>query len=200
MTAVIETLHEDHRNIARLLAALEHQIQIFADAGQPDYDVVVGVADYFLDYPDRCHHPKEDAIVERLRLAHPDAAAAVADLIGEHVAVHERALRFRQTVKDLLNDTDIPRAEIVDSARRFIEFQWRHMRKEEMTFLPLADLLLGPDDWRAIEAKLSARTDPVFGGRVEAMFKTLSERLLAWEAEDEQEVFRARRHESRGDG
>jgi hemerythrin-like domain-containing protein len=193
MTAVIETLHEDHRNIARLLAALEHQIQIFADAGQPDYDVVVGVADYFLDYPDRCHHPKEDAIVERLRLAHPDAAAAVADLIGEHVAVHERALRFRQTVKDLLNDTDIARAEIVDSARRFIEFQWRHMRKEEQTFLPLADRLLAADDWRAIEAKLAARTDPVFGDRVEAMFKTLSERFLAWEAEDEQEAFRAHR-------
>jgi hemerythrin-like domain-containing protein len=186
MATVIEALREDHRNIARLLAALEHQIEIFADEGAPDYDVIVGVADYFLDYPDRCHHPKEDAIAERLRQVHPDEGAAATDLIGEHQAVHERALRFRRTVSDLLSDTDIPRAEIVDAARRFIEFERRHMRKEEDNFLPLADRLLGADDWRVIEAQLSTHKDPVFGDRVEAFFKTLSERLLAWEAEDEQ--------------
>ena len=58
---VVDTLREEHRNIARLLRALEHQVAIFSNADAPDYDVIVGVADYFLDYPDRCHHPKEDA-------------------------------------------------------------------------------------------------------------------------------------------
>jgi hemerythrin-like domain-containing protein len=180
---MIEVLREEHRNIGRLLRALEHQIEIFADAGEPDYDVIVGVADYFLDYPDRCHHPKEDQIVSKLNEAHPEAAAVVGDLSGEHRALRHRARLFRETVAALLNDTDIPRQQVVDVGRAFIDAQWRHLRSEEVSFLPLADLLLTPAEWAEIEDRLSKRTDPVFGDRVEETFRTLSERLLAWEAE-----------------
>lgn len=186
MAAMIEVLREEHRNIGRLLRALEHQIDVFEGAEAPDYDVVVGVADYFLDYPDRCHHPKEDLILARLKEAHPEAAAAIGDLSGEHRALHQLARRFRETVGVLLNDTDIPRGQVVDAGRAFVDAQRRHLRMEEVNFLPLAERLLTAADWTDIEGRLSHRTDPVFGDRVEDVFRTLSERLLAWEAEDEQ--------------
>src|SRR5271157_2236694 len=141
MAAVIEVLREEHRNIGRLLRALDHQIEIFAKSEAPDYYVIVGVADYFLDYPDRCHHPKEDLIASKLREADPAAAATVGDLSGEHRALHRRARRFRETVSALLNDTDIPRLLIVDAARDFIDAQHLHLRKEEESFFPLADRL-----------------------------------------------------------
>ena|SRR5579872_3131343 len=180
---MIEVLREEHRNIGRLLRALDHQIDVFAAAEAPDYDVIVGVADYFLDYPDRCHHPKEDLIISRLREAHPAAAAKVGDLSGEHKALHQKAHRFRETVRLLLNDTDIARSQVVEAARAFIDAQWRHLRSEEASFLPLAERLLTATDLAAIEDRLSKSADPVFGGRVEAMFATLSARLLAWESE-----------------
>jgi hemerythrin-like domain-containing protein len=183
MTSVIEALHKEHFDIARLLLALEHQIEIFAQAGSPDYDVIVGVADYFLDYPDRCHHPKEDAIFARLRQSHPDRAASIGDLAGEHRALHERAKQFRETIR-LLNETDIPREVVVAAGREFIAAERRHMRGEEADFLPLADLLLTPSDWLEIEGELTAGSDPLFGGRVEATFRKLSDRLLGWEAEN----------------
>ena len=85
----------------------------------------------------------------------------------------------------LLNDTDIARSAVVGAGLMFIDAQWAHMREEESDFFPLAERLLKPHDWRQIEDNLERRHDPVFGNRVEAMFKTLSERLLAWEAEDE---------------
>ncbi|HVN02347.1 MAG TPA: hemerythrin domain-containing protein [Caulobacteraceae bacterium] len=186
MTSVIEVLHEEHRNIGRLLRVLERQIDIFAAEDAPDYDVIVGVADYFLDFPDLCHHPKEDAIVARLAAAHPDRLAALGDLPGEHRALRQRAISFRETVSALLGETDIARSEIVDAARRFIDAQWAHMRREEEGFLPLADRLLAPADWTAIESELGRRRDPLFGGKVEARFRALGERLLAWAAEDEE--------------
>ena len=77
MVTVIYTLREEHRNIARLLNALEHQIEIFARAGAPDYDVIRGIAEYFLDYPDRCHHPKEDVVFDRLCARFPRDAGVV---------------------------------------------------------------------------------------------------------------------------
>ena len=69
MAAIIEVLREEHRNIGRLLRALEYQIEAFAREEPTNYDVVVGVAEYFLGYPDRCHHLKEDLILSDRRSA-----------------------------------------------------------------------------------------------------------------------------------
>ncbi len=181
MAQVIEALREEHRDIARLLDALEHEIGVFAEEGDPDYDVVRGVADYFLEFPDRCHHPKEDAVFARLKAVQPEAAAAVGDLPGEHVAVHARALRFEETVNALLNETDIARDAVVEAARKFVALERRHMQMEEERFFPVAERLLSADDWSGVEAGLAQGPDPLLGGAVEQRFRRLAERLVAWE-------------------
>jgi hemerythrin-like domain-containing protein len=183
MASVVEVLREEHRNIARLLDALEHQIGVFAEGGDPDYDIVRGVADYFGEFPDRCHHPKENVIFARLKAVDPAAASAVGDLVDEHRAVHQRVGQFRQDIDQLLSESDIARDRVVDTASGFIEAERQHMRMEEELFLPLAEQRLTPADWSAIEAALANRADPLFGGKVEAQFKALSERLIAWEEE-----------------
>jgi hemerythrin-like domain-containing protein len=185
VASVVETLREEHRSIGRLLRVLERQVDIFAAGDRPDYDVVTGVADYFLDFPDQCHHPKEDAVIARLAATRPDRVAALAVIVEEHQALRRHAARFRELVTALLGETDIPRAEVVGAARHFIDAQWTHMRHEEQGLLPLADLLLDAADWAAIEESLGHRRDPLFGGDVEARFRTLGEQLLAWAAEDE---------------
>lgn len=185
MAAVIEVLREEHRNIARLLRELEYQIEAFAKEAPTNYDVIVGAAEYFLGYPDRCHHPKEDLILSKVAEAHPKAAAEIGDLSREHMDLHQQALRFHDKARALLNDTDVPRSEIVDAGRAFIDVQRRHMTREEQTFLPLADRLLTPADWADIEGRLSKHVDPVFGDRVEDVYRALRARLLAWEADDE---------------
>ena len=183
MAAMIERLRDEHRNIARLLGALERQIEVFAREGAPDYDVIGGVAAYFLEYPDRWHHPKEDIIFGRLGRDHPTETAAMGDLPHEHALLHDRAVRFSETVRAPLGDTDIARAAVVDAARAFIEAERSHMLAEEQRFFPLAEQKLTPADWSQIEDELASRPDPLFGGPVEERFRTLRERLLAWEAE-----------------
>ncbi len=185
MARMIELLREEHRNMQRLLAALEHQIELFAEGGAPDYDVIIGVADYFLDYPDRCHHPKEDAIARRLEPTEAEAGELTTVLAAEHLALKRLARSFRDSVGVLLGESDVPREAITDAARAFIATQRRHLALEEASFFSLAEQTLTDADWREIEAELGHRADPVFGGRAEAMFQTLSARLLAWEAEDE---------------
>jgi hemerythrin-like domain-containing protein len=183
MATLIDVLREEHRNIARLLDALEHQVQTFATGGAPDYDVVLGVADYFLDYPDLCHHPKEDLIFARLRERHTLRATALGDLLAEHRAIHLQARRFRATVGMLLGETDIAGSVIVEAAQSFIAAERRHMRREEDHFLPMAEQLLTEFDWSVIETQLKQSADPLFGDAIETRFKALAERLIAWERE-----------------
>ena len=183
MAAVIEALREEHRNIALLLDALEHQVGVFARGGDPDYDVVRGIAEYFLDYPDRCHHPKEDVVFARLEAVDPRGALAIGDLTNEHRVVHRRAHRFHEVVSELLNESDIARSDVVDAANEFIEAQRRHMRMEDEYFFALAERRLTQADWSTIEDKIAKRDDTLFGGKVEEQFRNLSERLIAWEHE-----------------
>lgn len=66
MTEMIEVLRQEHRNIESLLRVLR-ELSVFERGERPDYEAVLAVIDYFEDYPDACHHPKEDMIVEKLR-------------------------------------------------------------------------------------------------------------------------------------
>jgi hemerythrin-like domain-containing protein len=183
MAAVIEALRQEHRSVARLLDALERQIGFFARGGDPDYDVIRGVAEYFLDFPDRCHHPKEDAVFLHLKAVRPQAASAIGDLAGEHRRVHERAVRFKETLSILLGGADIARADLVEAAKDFIEDERRHMHMEDQTFFPVAEHLLTPADWTKIEGDLTQGNDPLFGGKIEERFRKLREQLIAWEQE-----------------
>jgi hemerythrin-like domain-containing protein len=183
VSRVLDTLKREHAQISRLLGALEHQVDVFERGGDPDYDVIEGIADCLLDYSDRCHHPKEDAVYGRLRAADPAAAAAVGDLLLEHRSLRELTREFRNTLSVLLGASDISRAHVVQACRQFIDSERRHMRLEDERFLPSADAALAEADWRTIEAALNAGREPLVGGPAEAAFFALSERLLAWDAE-----------------
>jgi hemerythrin-like domain-containing protein len=183
MAALLEALREEHRKIARLLDALEHQIGVFATGEDPDYDVIRGVANYFLEFPDRCHHPKEDLVFAKVKSARPDVAAEIGDLPGEHRQVQERTNRFARLLGALLNETDVARDAVVNAARDFIQAERRHMAREDERFFPLAEQILTPADWSRLAGALASGPDPLFGGEVEQKFRRLSERLIAWEQE-----------------
>ena len=76
MVGVVESLHQDHANLAKLLNAIERQIDALEAGGVPEYDIVQGALDYCLNYPDLCHHPKEDLVFKRLQARNPSAAVA----------------------------------------------------------------------------------------------------------------------------
>ena len=68
MTRIIESLREEHRNIEELLLVLEQELGVFDRNERPDYEIIKAVIGYFQDYPDCCHHPKEDMIFEKLKV------------------------------------------------------------------------------------------------------------------------------------
>lgn len=186
MTAVvIVSLVREHRDLELLLAALGRQIKTFAEGGTPDYDIVRGVADFLLEFPDHSHHPKEDIVFARLLEAHPHRALEISGLRRDHRALRRSAAWFAETVNALLNDSDIPRATIVAAAQSYIAAQRRHMREEEDRYFPLVDRLLSATDWLAIEAELACRADSPSVRRADQEFARASELLLGWQREDE---------------
>ena len=52
MTYVVEVLRQEHRNIEKLLHVLEQELSVFDRGDRPNYEVIVGVFDYFKELSD----------------------------------------------------------------------------------------------------------------------------------------------------
>lgn len=188
MSEVIRILRREHANISKLIKTLERQIAVFENDGEPDYDIIEGIADYFLSFPDLYHHPKENMIFAKLRERDPQAARKIGDLQREHDEIASRTREFTAAVRSLLVDARDPATPFDKRARDFVDFQRAHMEKEEKDFFPAALRILTPQDWEELEAKMTDQEDPLFGERVGERYEALHANILQWEREDRQRV------------
>jgi hemerythrin-like domain-containing protein len=183
MTDAIAILLQEHRNIESLLCVLERELNVFAGAGRPDYEVVLAVIEYFKDYPDSCHHPKEDLIVEKLKTRDPVALSTIGDLAAHHREGAKRLRRVAEVVERVLSDQELSRQAVADILRDFIDQEREHMAMEERVVFPAALKVLRPEDWADIALTLADRQDPFYQPYFEEKFSTLRRGILKMEEE-----------------
>jgi hemerythrin-like domain-containing protein len=185
MSNIIQILLEEHRNIDKLLLVLEHELEVFDRSEEPDYEILQAVIQYFQDYPENCHHPKEDMVFEKLKVRDPAAANRIGDVEAEHQVETMRLRRLVEAVEEILAGREFLRQTFHDVVHDFIEHQRQHMDKEERLLFPAAVKGLRPDDWAEIDARLNDRKDPLFNGVIETKFQALQRMILRWQRETE---------------
>jgi hemerythrin-like domain-containing protein len=183
MAYIVEVLRQEHCNIERLLRVLERELSVFNRGERPDYEVVRAVIDYFKDYPDSCHHPKEDLILEKLKARDPVAAATIGDLEAQHREGARRLRRVANAVEYVLGDQDLLRKTVGDIIRDFINHERQHMAMEERVVFPAALDGLQPEDWAEIALKLAERSDPFYQPGFKEKLNTLRRSILEMENE-----------------
>lgn len=189
MIEIIDVLRQEHRNIDKLLRVLERELSVFDRGERPDYEVILAVIDYFKDYPDTCHHPKEDIIVERFQARDPVAAVAIGDLQDEHREGAKRLQRIAHAVERVLSDEDLLRQSVHDIIRDFIDHERKHMEAEERVVFPAVLKALQPEDWADIALHLADRYGSPSEPDFEEKFSTLRRNIL--ELEEAAEIERS---------
>ncbi len=180
MTSIVGSLHQDHINSTKLLDVLERQLVIFGQAEVPDYQMMQGVLEYFLDYPDLYHHPTEDLILSKMETRSWTAKDRFPDLRHEHQELAAMTRRFSTAIQDILQEVEMPREAFQQRARAFLDFYRSHIKKEEEVFFPAALKMLTKEDWAEISEVREIRDDPVFGPKSHERLETLREGILAW--------------------
>ncbi|MGC1093681.1 MAG: hemerythrin domain-containing protein [Pseudolabrys sp.] len=183
MSRLVEILLEEHRNIEKLLHVLEQELDVFDRTESPDYEILRTIVEYFQDYPESYHHPKEDIVFEKLKLRDPSAVARIGDVETEHQLETQRLRRFAQAINDILAGREYPRRSFHNVVRDFIDHQRQHMHKEEQLFSPAAIKGLRAEDWVEIDARLNNKKDPLFDRVAEKKFDALRQTILQWERE-----------------
>ena len=184
---IIERLCREHRNIEMLLAVLEHELEVFDRGDRPDYEVIRAIISYFEVYPEVYHHPQEDVVFAKLKIRDPAAAAKVGNLALEHQKGADRLRRVAQAVDSVLADREIPRQNVDNIVRDFIEYQRRHIMMEDRDFFPAALNALGPSDWTEIASALTSHEDPLFSEAAEETFDSVRAHILQLEQEADAE-------------
>jgi hemerythrin-like domain-containing protein len=184
---VIERLSQEHRNIEKLLAILERELEVFDRGDRPDYEVISAIISYFEVHTELYHHPQEDRVFDKLRERDSVAAAKVGDLAREHSKGSERLRAVARTVQYALADGEMLRKDVDTIVRGFVEHERQHMAMEDHYFFPAALKALTAQDWVEIASAVTGHKDPLFSDATEERFDALREHILRLEREAEAE-------------
>lgn len=176
---VLLLLDIEHRNIGGVLDVLDRELSRLS-AGEPaDTALLQDIAAYFRSFPDACHHPKEDLILERLQAADPALAELLGGLAEEHRNIAEMTRRLAERIENLATAPETGLPAVLAQGGDFVDTYRRHMSEEETRFFPEARRVLTDDDWLAIDFDIFDRPDPVFSESAEKTFSRLRDRIIA---------------------
>ena len=180
MNKAVRIIHDEHRSISAVLSGLKSMAQM-AQGGKlrPEFKAFRAMIYYIDAFPERMHHPKEDAhLFARLLQRDPGARELIDGLQSEHI---EGARLVRDLEHALLAyEQNWPRRgdEFGATVEAYAQFHWNHMRREEEELLPRAERALLESDWAAIAAAFAGNEDPIADLR-EKDFATLFQRIVA---------------------
>jgi hemerythrin-like domain-containing protein len=171
----IQKIRDEHRSISAVLHGLKQLARDAQDARvKPGFEALRAMIRYIDEYPERLHHPKEDEhLFSRVEARAPQAKALVAALKAEHVDGARLVRDLERALVFFEEGWPAGAREFLAAVDAYAEFHWKHMRKEENELMPLAEKVLTPDDWRAIDAAFDVNQDPIAGIRerdFEALF------------------------------
>ncbi|NIO39512.1 MAG: hemerythrin domain-containing protein, partial [Burkholderiales bacterium] len=129
----ISLIKDEHRSLAAVLDAMVQLVRKAKESGQdPGFRLLHAMLYYLREFPERHHHPSEDASLFALLMQRSNAAD---ELIRELEAEHNQGEALLNTLTVALSTWEAGRPNGVsgfaEALRSFSEFYWRHMDKEE---------------------------------------------------------------------
>ena len=178
MAALIETLHQDHKNYAVLLKLLSAEADRLEQGKEPDFVRMYDIVNYMVNYPDAYHHPHEELVFDILNALEPDCSSDTRTLVEEHKQLALTGQVLKDALNGVINGAIIPMDRVLDNIATYLALFWKHMNLEESAIFPRAETVFEDSEWKLIDDKLSQVEDPLFGEVVNMQYKKLYEGIL----------------------
>jgi len=163
--------------MARILDLLEGQTDRMRQGLEPNYELLIEIAEYFRSFPDLYHHPKEELIIDYLLIRQAPGAAELQRLTLEHEEGSNELSRFCRTLIYLLMEPERGRADFLEASQVFLEQERRHVTWEDERFFEIAEAGLAKADWTEIEVKIARLRYAVFEREALSRFTLLGKAL-----------------------
>ncbi len=180
MRKLIESLHEDHRNLSKLLMLLEANLVALQSDNEPNYSLMVDIIEYVYSYPDVFHHPREDLLYQTAMERDSSIREEVEPVLQQHSELKKCTHELRNSLNAVLNDALVDKIHLRDEIRDFIALQRAHIELEEGRIYPHIERLMTLEDINWLDEQKPPATDPVFGEHVEERFQQLYRHILEY--------------------
>jgi hemerythrin-like domain-containing protein len=149
--------HGEHLQFNRLLERLGEEVDRFATAERPNYELMLDIITYLREFTDRVHHPREDVAFARLAERLPELRPRLKRLQQEHRIIANAGETLRNHLSAVLAGSIVARDTVEAAAAIYLVYYANHIAKEEEEILPRASAMLTREDWAAV---LAAVPDP----------------------------------------
>ena len=177
-------LHE-HRALSAMLRSILLLLGQHRRRGTlPDFGALRAMLFYVDEFPEKLHHPKESRLLFPKLRGHGAHSDAVLDRLDRDHARGEHAIRGLEHALlgfEMMGETDQGepcRANFETAMNLYVRFYLEHMHIEEAEVLPLAEAVLGADDWAELDGAFLTNRDPLAGFDAVAAYQPLFKKIL----------------------
>jgi nucleotide-binding universal stress UspA family protein/hemerythrin-like domain-containing protein len=173
-------IRDEHRSLAAVIHGLEYLIRDARDAKKPPQVPLLQAMLYYINaFPEKLHHPKEDAyLFRKLRQRTPEFNDTLDELERQHAAGHELVAELEASLAGYDADPAGGLPRFAAAVERFASAQWQHMNLETKVIMPAAQKHLTDDDWAEIAQAFAENGDPRFSVDADEEFRQLFARIL----------------------
>lgn len=180
MKLTLESLYKDHDNLRRILFLLEQLLIEIYRGSSINYPMLQRILAYIQDYPERVHHPAEDAMFSVLikdGIDNKKLRKDINTLMKDHSQIETLTRDAIEVVEPITSSTHHDISRIGNILLNLIMRQRSHLMFEEMNIYPYMAEHLRKEHWERIADIIPDTEDPIFGENVrkeyELIFKAL---------------------------
>lgn len=174
----LDGLRREHANMRSVLVLIDRQLDLLEAETGSDPILLVNALYYMRKFPSLVHHPKEDAIFERLVAIEPAWKTEVEKLRAQHREIYELEDWLIEATLDVPKAGTPARTRLLEFGRHYLDLQRQHSEAEEKLLFPQAMVSLKPRDWDLIDKQFKAVEDPLFGEHRGQRFHLLYEYIM----------------------
>lgn len=180
MLAPLATIRDEHRSVAAVIHGLEFAVRQARDQeAPPSFPLVRAMLRYIQDFPEKLHHPKEDAyLFRKLRARTNEFDATLDELERQHVEGHHIVEELARSIDTYEAEPQGGLARFAAAVERFSTSQMQHMALETKVIIPAAREHLTNEDWAEIDAAFGSNGDPRFSVDNDEEFRELFARII----------------------
>jgi hemerythrin-like domain-containing protein len=173
------TIRREHHTLGLVIEMLQRLLaDIEREYAKPDFSLLAAALYYVDDFPERCHHPKEDEYwFEALRRRTARFNAVLDELQAEHVLSTQTNGHLQRALVHYQGGAPEGLKAFKEAVDAYAVMLRDHMHAEE-ELLEQTRACLTEADWRKIAAAFDANDDPLFGANRREEFRRLYLRIV----------------------
>ncbi|GGB95460.1 hemerythrin [Marinobacterium zhoushanense] len=176
---IMKELHQEHRNLKRLLEMLERKVERFRAGTHPNFQLMSDVVSYVGGYADTQHHPREDRMLAYFQGRDTELDNMMKACEDEHAELKQLSTHLNDSIDGVLHDAAVvPLDSLIDALAEFVQRESEHLDFEESKLFPKIEAIAGDKDWTTLEQELPSPTDPLFGLKQSDEYRDLYQALV----------------------